>query len=325
MNKFDYAYAVAYIRAIENKLLSGSEIESLIASKSASDALKILSDKGYGTPPAEPESFETLLSERMSRAWEDVNFAAPPGASLDILLYKNDFHNMKAALKGVPTGVKDYAPYVLSPGTVDLELMISSVIKADFSILPEMLAPCAAEAYDVLSRTGDSQLCDVIIDRACMDYTLKTAVGSHNEFLKGYISLLNTLSDIKTALRSALTSKSADFMERAVSGGFLPDREELIKAALGGVQDLSEFLRKSGYSELSDAMDISAEEFEKASERAVAEYIKKSASVTFGIEPLISYIYKMQLEIQNVRIILSGKLNDFSEGQIRDKISVFAR
>ena len=44
----EFAYAVARIRSNESKLLSSSVIESLINAHDYSEALKILSEAGYG-------------------------------------------------------------------------------------------------------------------------------------------------------------------------------------------------------------------------------------------------------------------------------------
>lgn len=324
MNQFDYAYGVAYIRAIENKLLSRSDIENLITAKSPSDVLKILADKGYGDVLSSHEDFESVLSQQLNRGWEDVRFAAPKGISFDILLYKNDFHNLKVAVKGVQMGISDYKAYVLEPNTVDFESMVSAAAKADFSLLPDMLSKTAEQAYDVLTRTEDSQLCDIIIDRASMDYTMQAAADSENDFLIGYVSLINTLANIKIAVRCAKTDKDSEFLERAVSSESNIDRERLIKAALSGIDALLEFLDNCGYANLTAAFRNSVTEFEKAADNMVTDYMKKSHGVSFGIEPLIAYIHKKQLEIQTVRIIMSAKLNDFDAEQIRARIRELA-
>ncbi len=47
MQDTEYAYAVAYIKTLENKMLPPSDIDSLINAESFSAALKLLSSKGY--------------------------------------------------------------------------------------------------------------------------------------------------------------------------------------------------------------------------------------------------------------------------------------
>lgn len=320
MNNLDYAYSVAYIRAIENKLLTGADIENLITAKTPEDAVQLLMDKGYCREKIAPGNFEAILAEQLRECWDEVISVAPKGASLDILLYKNDFHNLKAVIKGVMTGIKDLKPYIAVPNTVDYSAMVSAAANAEFSSLPDMLKETAEQAYDVLSRTGDSQLSDTIIDKASMDYTMSRAIESKNSFLIGYVSLLNTISDIKIAVRSSRTAKDAEYMESALSEKSNIQRSGLIKAALAGFDSVVEFLFQSGFSEYASALKESMTDFENACEKSIAAYMKKSGYIAFGIEPLISYIYAKQSEIRTIRIIMSAKLHNLSEELIRKRI-----
>ena len=320
MNQYDYAYGVAYIRAIENKLLTAQDLEALIASKSPLDAMRILSDSGYNTDNVKPEDFEIILKEELEKTWAEAIYAMPKGATLDFLLYKNDFHNLKAALKGIRMGIKDYDKYILMPCTIDFNEILKSVEKADFALLPDMLSQIAYKAYDILGRTEDAQLSDTLIDKAAMDYCLDKAKETKNDFLIGYVTLQNTLADIKIAARCAHTLKSADFMDDALSRESALPRESLIRASLEGFDSLMDFISESGFKSCAEALSSSMNEFEKLSDVMISDYMKKSSGMSFGVEPIISYINRRQTEIRNVRIIMSAKLNGFTEEQIRSRI-----
>lgn len=320
MNQLDYAYSVAYIRAIENKLLTKTDIENLIVSKSPKEAIQILRDKGYSGDIEKAEDFEIMLSLELKKAWQEVTETAPDGASLDILLYKNDFHNLKAILKCVLMGIKNYEDYILEPNTVDYNEIVSAVANQEFSKLPDMLRETAVCAYELLSTTLDSQLADITVDKACMDYMMNEAIKTGNEFLTGYVKLLNTISDIKVAIRCAKTQKNADFTQRALSGKSGIDKDIFSKAALSGESAVIDELISSGYVSEADALKVSMAEFEKYSEKMVEDYMSKSRYITLGIEPLIAYINAKQSEIRQVRIVLSGKLNDFNEDLIRERL-----
>lgn len=324
MNKTDYAYSVAYIRAVENKLLTKADIENLITAKSPDEALQLLLDKGYGREKISPHQFETLLKEQLVFCWNEVNSVAPKGSPLNLLLYKNDFHNLKAAIKGVLTGKKDLSPYILIPDSVDVRQMVSAAANADFSDLPEPFASVGAKAYDVLTRTGDSQLADIILDKAAMDFTLKKAGETKNEFLTGYFELLNTVSDIKIAVRCAKTAKNRAFAEEALSDKSLINRDGLITAALSGFDAVADYVNQSRFPEIAAALKESMSEFERVTDNMITDYMKKSGYISLGMEPLVSYIHNKQLEVQNVRIIMSAKLHHLSEDVIRSKLREFA-
>ncbi len=319
MNRYDYTYGVAYIRAIENRLLTSQDFEALIACSEPQDALRILNDK-YSSDVLKPENFEELLSSEMEKAWDEVRYASPKGAPLDFLLYGNDFHNFKVAVKGVKTGIKDYDKYVVSPATIEFTHILRAVEKADFSLLPKMLENTARHSYDILLRTDDSQLFDTIVDKASMDYMYKAALDTKSDFLKGYVRLINTYKDIKIAVRCAVTSKNADFLNMALSDNSSISRSNIIEAALSGIDALKEFLTDAGYAEAVNALDNSMQAFEKYSDDAVSDYLKKASGISFGVEPLVAYINRKQTEIRNVRIIMSAKLNGFDDDVIRSRM-----
>ncbi len=317
MNDLDFAYSVAYIRTIENRLLTKTDIENLVSAKSFDDAMRILVDKGFAAEQVSSQEFEKILSHQTETAWNEVTNALPEGANLELLMYKNDFHNLKVALKGVNGGVKDYEQYILKPTVLDFKLVLSAVINGDFSLLPKEFAVPLSEAFDVLSRTSDSQLADIIIDKAEMDYTYKKAVETGSDFLIGYVKLLNTLSDIKTAVRCARTEKTLDFAERAISDSSDISKQRLIRSVLSGEDAVIQEISEQGFSESAEALKISLAEFEKYSDMKITEYMKNAAYMAFGIEPIVAYINKKRSEVQSVRIILSGKAGGLSPDEIR--------
>ena len=320
MNQIDYAYGVAYIRAIENRLLSKTDFENLIQAKSNQEAMQILLDKGYSSDQAEPEDFEALLSNQLQQCWNEVREVAPEGAPLDVLLYKNDFHNYKVVLKGINQGKKDYESLLLEPNTIDYKKMVSAVANRNFDNLPDMLRQPAQESYEILTRTADSQLSDVIIDRAAMDYTLKEARASHSDFLFRYVLLQNTLTDIKIAARCAKTDKTADFMDRALSEKSDVERSGLIKAALSSETAVYEYLTANGFEEAGKLLSQSISQFEKYADNLVTEFVRGAKYITFGIEPMIAYLHAKLTEIQTVRIIMAARLHGFPEDEIRQRI-----
>lgn len=319
MNRSDYAYSVAYVRAIESRLLTPSDIESLIGAKTTADALRLLADKGYGADIS-AENFEAALTRAYRKSFDEIKEIAPKDAPLDVLLYKNDFHNLKVVLKGVRLGVRDYENYIITPATCDWKSLITGAVSGDFSQFPPMLRETAMAAYDILGRTGDSQLCDTLVDRASMDYALGEAVSSKNEFMIGLTTLTNTLTDIKIAARCALTDKDRDFADMAISSKPDLSRDELIKSAVSGMGALCEYLSGAGYDEAASALGISVADYEKYADNTINAYMKNSRFITMGIEPLISYIRSKENEIQSIRIIISAKQNGIDEEKIRNRL-----
>ena len=97
-----YANAVAAIRAMENSLLSRNDLDQLINTATKTERENIVASKrGSGA--------EELTLEGV---WETIRAYAPDCRELEILLYRNDFHNLKAALKSMIAGKEPQGYYI---------------------------------------------------------------------------------------------------------------------------------------------------------------------------------------------------------------------
>ncbi len=61
-------------------------------------------------------------------------------------------------------------------------------------------------------------------------------------------------------------------------------------------------------------------ELEKLSDNFILNFSKIGKYITFGIEPLVGFITAKENDIKNIRIILSGKLNNLSPDKIKERV-----
>ncbi|MBP3729389.1 MAG: V-type ATPase subunit, partial [Lachnospiraceae bacterium] len=163
----DYIYEVARIRVMENSLLKKADFDQLLAEPDHESALAYLADKGWGNGLAEAQ---TMLKAEEDAAWALMEELLKGGGELDILRLTKDYHNLKAAIKDL------YASSSLPPerlylegGTLSGEEIRQAVMEKDYDRLPPAMAEAARKASEVLTRTGDGQACDGIIDRAALE------------------------------------------------------------------------------------------------------------------------------------------------------------
>ncbi len=303
-----YTYAVARIRALEVALFSNSTIDQLIACQNYKQCLQFLEEKGWGDSETSGDA-EAMLTREEDKIWELVRELSVDMENFDVLSYSKLFHNLKAAIKEVCTedgGRHIYYEDVSIPG----EAMKEIVKEKDFASLPENMREAAQEAYDSLLHTGDGQLCDCIIDRAALDAIYQAGKSAKAEIIRDYAESTVAVADIKIAVRSQKTAKSAEFMRRAMAECDSIDVERLSRAALAGTDALREYLRARAYAEerrrwRSRRLRLNAGATTGLFRRSVRRNIS-----AFTIGPVIAYVIARQNEIKTVRIILSGKLND---------------
>lgn len=289
MGNTSYASAVAAVRAMENSLLTHSDIEQLIASKSKAEYNSLISAKG-----SEQATLEDV--------WDMLRAYAPNDRELEILLYKNDFHNLKAALKAVISG-KEPQHYFILPTNLDLDKLVVAIKSKEYEYLPEYIRKTAQEAYELLTRTLDGQLSDSVIDTAALEAMQRAAYRHGGEFMRRYAEMTALYADIKTAYRCALMKKSKSFIETAVCGTSELDKDSLVRAALEGVDGLFAYLDNTQYSDAAKLLRESPAKFEKLCDDEMIELAQTARMTAFGTEPLAAYYLAKEAEIKNLRII----------------------
>lgn len=292
MSTVRYANAVAAIRAMENSLLSRSDLDQLInaATKSERDNI-VASKRGAG---AEELTLESV--------WETIRGYAPDCRELEILLYKNDFHNLKAALKSMIAG-KEPQGYYIRPTNLDLDMLYPALAAKEYEQLPEHIRDTAAEAYELLTRTLDGQLADSLADTACMRAMQRAAEKSGSTFMKKYAQLTTVCADIKTAYRRSRMKKQRSFIETAVCGSDELDRDSLVRAALGGAEGLLTFLENTSFGDAARLLAESPAKFEKWCDDVIMELAETARMEAFGADPLAAYYIAAEAELKNLRII----------------------
>lgn len=315
--KNDYLYAVANIRAKELSLLTEADLEQLIAAPDYKRAIAVLADKGYAV--AEDTDYSAMLDRETEKTWNLLREAAPDAEALQVFIVKNDFQNLKAALKSEPAGV-DAREYLVSPSVMNGEELLSAVQERRFSDLPEFMASAAQEAYDMLMRTGSGQLCDITADRACLETMLALAEKAEDKTLSEYAETFVLAADLKTAYRWVKTGKNRGFLETALCGTKQYDKAALIDAALGGEESFFAHLQNCGLGGFADAMQQGAFAFEKYCDDNIMHVMKQAKYTAFGIAPLAAYCFARLTEIGCVRIILSAKFNGSSAETVRERM-----
>lgn len=312
-----YVYAVARIRSKELTLLDKQFFEQLLACKTYKDCLRLLTEKGWGR--SGNETAEQLLVIEREKTWDMIRELVDDISVFNTFLYGNDYHNLKAAIKQAYRN-EDIPDIYISGGTIAPEVLYKAVKEHDFSGLPEHMQKCAEEAYQVQFHTGDSQLCDIIIDRAALEAIYHTGKSSKNELLAEYAELKVAASDINIAVRSCKTGKRKEFLERALAACESLDTGKLMEAALSGEEGIHDYLANTAYSDAVQAIEESPSAFERWCDNLIMKHIRSQKYNPFTLSPLAAYILARENEMKSVRILLSGKLNDIPENSIRERL-----
>lgn len=318
MSKTQYTYAVARIRALEANLLSNAFIEQLLACKDVEACLRRLQEKGWGDSGT-PSEVSAILLREQEKIWETMHQMRIDMSVFDVLSYKEQFHNLKAAIKAIYTGHIN-GPIFYENTPLPPKTMMEILKEKDYTALPKPMQKAAKEAMDVLFHSGDSQLGDMIIDRACLEAVFDAGRTAKETALRDYAEVTVAMADIKIAVRSAKTGKALAFMKRAMAPCASLNIEKLAEAAVSGENALIDFLTENGYAEGAKALKTSLMAFERWCDNRLIEAMKPQKMNVFSLGPVVAYVIARENEIKTVRIILTCKQNGLSEDSIRERI-----
>ncbi len=316
MKDTEYTFAVARIRANETRLLNAQDLNAVISAAGYEEAVRRLNDKGYHI---EGTDYGAALNEKMNGEWELITSLLPDKSEFDSIILPNDFKNLKVSLKAFvcekeTAGLFSF-PCVYAPDEIG-----KLVFERKNDKLPECLQHCDRSAYRILTQTRFAQLADSVIDRASMEWAIKTAKKADNTIMLEIAETNAAVADIKILYRCILSEKAKSFMERAVCACSAFDKNEMIDAAEKGMDAFTEFVAHTKYAKVAEALKESPTAFEKACDDTLMNVIYRGKYENFGIAALAAYYFAVKTEIMNVRIILSAKRNGLPEETIRERM-----
>lgn len=314
-----YPFAVAVVRSKENNLVSKDKLMQMAEAPTAEEALRILSESGYGTlAPGEIHDFEKLLSAQLSDAYKSLAGLIPDDKLVDIFLYKNDYHNIKVLIKQTISGI-DGSAYLIDGGTVSLDTLKAAFEERKFTDLPDLDIAAVNEAMEEYAKTKDGRYIDLILDRACFKTMAEAAQKSKNDYVIGYVERLADVTNIKTFIRIKRRGKNFKIFEDAyVSGGSL-DLETFAEAYESDNPEA--VLTGRGYDQVcKDFMTESFTKFEKNCDDFIMSYVKDARYKSLTPEPIVGYIIGKETEIKCVRIIMTCKLNNIDTETIKERV-----
>lgn len=317
MSSRDVIYAVARIHYREMALLTKQDLEQLLACRSYDECLRSLKDKGWGR--GSERTGEAILEAEEEKIWELMGELTEDLSPFRVLMLPTDYNNLKAAIKCVDTSTEPVDVF-LPGGTLEPEALLQCARESDFSSLPEHMRQAADEAHHLLLETGNGQLCDILLDKACLQAIQAEGKSSKEDLPARYAELTVAIADIKTAVRAAKTGKDQRFLETALAPCDSLNIQELTAAACKGSEALFEYLSGTPYAQAAQELRESYSAFEKWCDNHVMEMILPEKSNFLGMGPLFAYVLARRSEIASVRIILSGKLNGLDETMIRQRV-----
>ncbi|MDO4731304.1 MAG: V-type ATPase subunit, partial [Clostridia bacterium] len=257
---------------------------------------------------ADSTDIDYIIEQEEKMLWEYIFSIAPQKSLFDVFLIFNDFHNIKTVLKGTIRSRK-YSHALLYPSNLKEEDIKSAIEGKKFYMLPDGISDSAKEAYDILTKTGDVQLSDGVLDKACMEKQLELSKEIDSEILKSYFECFIFYNNMKIALRAAKAQKRSNFLDDTICEMDIINLTSLKNAVLSSQEAVLDYMaRLNVYDsrEISESFKKSPAEFEKVVDNKLMSIIKEGKYVSLGCEPVICFLLAKKRELLLIRIMAFG-------------------
>ena len=306
-------------------MLTRERMDCMIDARDEGEALKILSECGYGGSEglSAGQELDQVLAQARAQVFGEIRGAVPDPRVADVFQMKYDYHNAKTLVKGEALGV-EADRLLLGGGRYGPKELSEGFGKDSLSWVSPRFLRAIQEARAVLRETRDPQRADVALDKACFEEMAQLAKDCRSPYLEGYVRLSVDAANLRTAVRVARMEKGSDFLLQVLlPGGSVS--EKALAAARG--EELGALFQTGP---LAQAAQLGAQAakpaggsltaFERECDNALTAYVAGAKRVPFGEETVIAYLYAKEAEFTAIRTIFASRRAGLDGPAIRERL-----
>jgi len=322
----NYAYISGVIKYREKNLLNPTDIDRMTEAKSADDAFRVFNATDYADNLLDvaTQDYQKTLDDDLGQI-KKLFFAHLELDLLKFLFLKYDAHNIKLFFKEKYSG-KNLDNFTSQLGIEKWE-NIKKYINGEKIEVDENIRHIIEKTKSFIGERPFPHRIDYIVDREYFHILWNIAKNLKNKYIQGLIRLQIDIVNLKILIRAKITKKPYFFVEKKFIkyGGI--SRGELKSLYNQEIEQISDYFKNYfNDKEIKHVFDNFKEDngsfwkIEKALENLELNYIKKTKSISYGPEIPIGYYYAKKNAIRNVRLIMTGKINNISTEEIRERL-----
>lgn len=314
------AYAVGRVHVVERDALDEGRIDRLLAAASYAEAMRTLSEIGFGA--ADGEDIELVAAKHVEKACALVRRITPDENATDCFLLRYDALNLKALLKARSLG--QHAALLSACGVYPIALLETCVKERDYRKLPAILEE-ALKGLEMKLALGDDALAiDVTVDRAIYALIQEKLTKVDNRNVRWYFAARADMLGAIMLLRAQRMGRDRAFFEEMLLPGGTISLEswqaayEKPEAVIKLLAPYGKRVQAAAALAIADGGKLPA--LEKAMDDALLRPFSQLKRSALRLEPVIGHLLGAEREAAAVRLILAGKANGFSATAIRERL-----
>ena len=318
-----YLYASGKIRALEPKVLDRTDIERMVDAPDFTTAFKVLNDTDYANNllDIQPHNYRDALRADLTNVFELLSIIIPDPCLLKVLFIKRDYLNIKLLLKQKFFGV-ELSSSLVGDTLYPLPPIQDMIMEGKTTSAPaEMRASLSRILKQLGSEPSPSQI-DTITTRMYFEHAGQLAKKINNRFLTKLLEVqINGLNILNLIRGKRLGLDGSELEKHLVPGGSI-DSQSLLKLYEAENSELRPLVSRHFDLEALQRFNSFLEndnlhELEKSFEDFEIRFLRQAKMVAYGPEVVVAYFYAKRNADRNVRLIMTGKLNNMPGDEIK--------
>lgn len=334
---YRYAYPVAYVRALEMKLLDKEWIEKLIETTDSTELIRVIRE---GSPLSDSFSnvmqavdFENALTKELDKTLSILEKLCPEPELITLFRLKYDFYNLATVLKEyfLKQTIKNKEA-LIDLGTIKVARLMEIINENQISELPKPLREMYFSIYKIYSEKENLRIISLLVEKRLYSYLLEVSTNYKKVFLVDFFKTLIDLTNLKTFFRIKLFPVSKDILAdlsfilikdgKIPTDFFIENIETPLEVFIKNFSftiytSIAETLPKNW--DIFSACDSFAT-IEKICDNFILDYLENTKFSFFNIAPLVNFLVRKEIEIKTLRTIFLGKINGIPTEEIKKSL-----
>lgn len=328
MSQKNFSQVNTGISVREGRFLTPAQFDQLLNSQGAQERSQILQGTIYDLDGQEVADLNRLEESLMGQLMEDYQWAlevAPHPDLVALFTLPYTYHNLKVFLKHRATE-RNLGHLLLPVGPYSLEVLEHLVVTFSAEHCPEFMAAEVAATWQEYQDYKDLRVLEIGMDLAYFKHLKQLQL--EDPVLENLVLLLIDLYNVITVWRAQAQDKPRSFMKQLLSdeGSLSADdyiqlvEEDGLLAWFSRVNPLTFDLDVRSYEEAMKAGQFGIQDLEYLADLLVFKVLEAGRYETDGPLPLARYLYGRELEVKNLRLVLTGLDNQLPSQTIKERM-----
>lgn len=313
------------IRSKENNLLSRNHLERMIGADTYDEAVNILRETAYRNDVdriKEDKNYDEMFMNELQEAFDVAFTNAPDKDVIEIMALRYAYHNLKVMFKENFCD-DNFEHLYINIGRYSTTELRKAVHTGQSDVLPELYLNSIQEVKEDLEEYNNAHAIDIILDRRYFMHLKALAEQTGEAVIVELVVKKIDHYNISTLIRAKRQKRTNNFLSAILSNAGTFDKDELIRRAESGVSDLMAYLKTTRYASQIDEInddEYASIKLDRVFDDAYMKKMREARLESFGPLPVLAFLNAKEIEVTNLRLILSGKENNLDSDSIRERM-----